>query len=245
MKTTFRLSGWILAATALCSATAQQPPAPAPAPATPAAATLSQEALLQAINAINGVGDGQAADPNGGKKAAAPTSGNTGQLEGPTVITAVDSQYNQSEHLALFEKEVVVNNATFNLVCDKLTAYLKHGNTPAAPVGPEPKGAAGKANVPDNSGLERAIAEGAVEITQDKVDDNGNITHSVGRAKKTIYEAATGKFTLIGNPELQQGDNVCVATDERTTIVLKRDGHMEAFGPHKMLLKEAQDEKPK
>ncbi len=175
-----------------------------------------------------------------------------GQIDGPTVIHAEDSEYMEQQHEAVFQNSVVVNNASFNLVCDKLTALMHHDDaakpaaskTASTPV-PTPSGGPQKGAVPagPNTGaLEKAIAEGAVEVTQDKVDDNGNIQHSIGHGKKMIYEVPTGKVTLYGKPDLQQGDQLCVALAESTVMVLHRNGHMEVFGPHEMVITERKQE---
>ena len=75
-------------------------------------------------------------------------------------------------------------------------------------------------------------------MTQDKIDDSGNTKHSVGHGKKMIYEVACGKVTLYGKPDLQQGDELCVALAENTVMVLDRNGHMEVTGPHEMVISE-------
>ena len=84
-------------------------------------------------------------------------------------------------------------------------------------------------------GLERAVAEmnpgGRVEITQDKVDEKGNVTHSVGHGTKADYNAATGDIVLTGRPDVQKGTDLVKATDDSTVITLNRDGHMTTKGP--------------
>jgi lipopolysaccharide export system protein LptA len=162
----------------------------------------------------------------------------------------MDTDFQQKQHVAIFTTNVVVNNETFNLVCDKLTAYLHHGESakpdgsgsapsPATPPPAAPASGRNKMPLPQQSGaLDRAVAEGACQITQDKVDDSGNITHSVGHGKIITYDAASGIVKLFGKPDVQQGDNLCVATDDSTYMVMDRSGHMEAFGPHRTLIKE-------
>jgi lipopolysaccharide export system protein LptA len=89
-----------------------------------------------------------------------------------------------------------------------------------------------------SGGLERAIAEGSVVITQDKVDAEGNVTHSVGHARKAVYEADTGDITLTGRPDVSQGINTLEATEDWTIITLNRDGRMHANGPHKSTIRD-------
>ena len=200
--------------------------------------------IYKDIESIDPLDGSLKANPNGAKKSAGGKApGSQDQPDGPTVIHATDSEYMEQIHQAVFEHFVVVNNASFNVVCDKLTAFLHHEDAAKAPVKrdaatPAPatpaSAQAGAKNAaasgPNTSALDKAIAEGSVEVTQDKVDDSGSTKHSVGHGKKMIYEVATGKVTLYGKPDLQQGDELCVALAESTVMVLHRDGQMEVFG---------------
>ena len=79
------------------------------------------------IESIDPLDGSLKANPNGGRQKAGPkTAGPQDQPDGPTVIHATDSEYMEQIHQAIFEHSVVVNNASFNVVCDKLTAFLHH-----------------------------------------------------------------------------------------------------------------------
>ncbi len=169
------------------------------------------------------------------------------KAKGPTEITALEATFDQKANLAVFIGEVVVKDPEFNVVCDKLTAHLKHDDKPKAapgvkPATPGPKPAT---PAPDDAaapkkkggGLERAIAETTsdrrVIITQDKTEADGTITHSIGKSDKANYDAVTGDIVLTGTPDVIQGVNRVQATHPSTVITLNRDGHMKAVGPHK------------
>jgi lipopolysaccharide export system protein LptA len=177
-----------------------------------------------------------------------------------TEITAKEATFDQRNHQAVFLQEVVVINPEFRLTSDKLTAYLRRetpnpnaaaaGTSTAKPATPKPatpsaarpgasegSGKASKGGAYKTGGLEKAIAEGNVVITQDKTDAQGNVTRNLGHARRAVYESATGDITLTGRPDVAQGMNVCVATDESTVITLNRDGHMKVSGPHKTIIK--------
>jgi lipopolysaccharide export system protein LptA len=115
---------------------------------------------------------------------------------------------------------------------------------PAASAKSAKKGGASTAAAGDapekgkSGGLERAIAEGNVVITQDKTDEDGNVTHSVGHGRKAVYEAATGDITLTGHPDVAQGINSLEATEDSTIIILNREGRMKAIGPHKSIIRD-------
>jgi lipopolysaccharide export system protein LptA len=168
--------------------------------------------------------------------------------EGPTEITAQEASFDQKGQQAVFAGQVVVKNPEFNITCDKLTAFLRNGGTkekanglstgavkPAAnqsatPVKPAKGEGAG--------GLEKVIADGSVIITQEKIDTEGNVNRSVGRARRAVYDSSTGDVILTGRPELQQGINACVATDDNTIITLNREGRMKVSGPSKTVIRD-------
>jgi beta-lactamase regulating signal transducer with metallopeptidase domain len=77
-----------------------------------------------------------------------------------------------------------------------------------------------------------AIAEGNAEVSLDNVDQTGHVTHSVGHAKKMIYEASTGKITLLGKPDIQNEKFFVRSLDKITVIISDRDGNMMLHGPH-------------
>lgn len=164
---------------------------------------------------------------------------------GPTEITAQEASFDQKANQAVFAGDVIVKNPEFNITCDKLTAFLRNEKTAAAtpagavkpaaapaPAKPAPKG-------PSTGGLEKVIAEGSVVITQEKLDSEGNVSRSVGRGRRATYEASTGDVILTGRPELQQGINACVATDDSTVITLNREGRMKVTGPSKTVIRDA------
>lgn len=96
------------------------------------------------------------------------------------------------------------------------------------------------APVKKKSGLDKAIAvttsDRRVIITQDKVETDGSITHSIGISDRAEYFADTGDVFLYGNPDVTQGTNRCIATSPQTWMKLMRDGRMEAHGPHKTII---------
>ena len=162
--------------------------------------------------------------------------------KGPTEIDALEATFDQKANEAVFIGDVVVTDPEFNVKCDKLTAHLKTaektvaatGPKPATPAPAEPKKKGG------SSGLRKAVAEASaghrVIITQDKPDAEGKAQHSVGEADRATYDAVTGDITLTGNPKIQQGINLVLATEDGTVMILNRDGHMRAKGPHKTII---------
>lgn len=159
--------------------------------------------------------------------------------KGATEIKADAVDFDQKTQQAVFTGRVVVKDPEFDLTCDKLTAFLKNDKTAAssaAPAAPAPQGA----NVPKkkSGGLDRAVAEGNVVISQDKLDTDGKITKSIGRAARADYSATTGEMVLSGKPEVEQGINTCIATDPSTKMYMKRDGKMRVDGPSTMIIRD-------
>ena len=160
--------------------------------------------------------------------------------KGPTEIAALEATFDQKANEAIFIGEVVVIDPEFNVKCDKLTAHLKTAEKTAAggpklgtPAPAEPKRKSA-------SGLRRAVAEASaghrVIITQDKPDAEGKAQRSVGEADKATYDAVTGDIVLTGRPQIQQGINLVISTEEGTVMTLNRDGHMNAKGGTKTII---------
>jgi lipopolysaccharide export system protein LptA len=119
-----------------------------------------------------------------------------------------------------------------------------HATTVKASPTPKPGAAPAKPGDPDaapaqTGGLDKAVAEGNVLITQDKVEADGTLSHNIGHAKKAFYDANTGDISLYGKPDASRGVNTVVALVEETVIVLNRDGRMKVFGPHKTTIKDS------
>jgi len=241
--------------------------APAAAPATPAAKVMNESDLLKTIDNL-GSGDPVRKNPSGIEPPAAATpkpkkddkaAKSDRSKNGETEITADEGSFDQHTHQAIFINNVFVKNPDFTVKCDKLTAFMKHddtkpgpggaagtkGATPASkPATPAPV-AAGATPRPtskgggNSGGLERAIAEGNVEIVQDKIEADGSVTHNLAHAKRAEYDAATGDVLLLGKPDVQTGINTCVALEESTTITLNRAGQMKTNGKTKTVIKDA------
>jgi lipopolysaccharide export system protein LptA len=169
---------------------------------------------------------------------------------GRTEITADEAAFDPDSHIATFRENVVLKDPTFNVVCDKLVAYLRHDQPSKsgaktdhiasnASSAPAPKGRVNPADDPHRT-LDKAIAEmhpgGRVEITQDKVETDGTVTHSIGHGEKAVYNAITGTTVLTGMPDATKGTDSVVATDEKTIITMTRDGGMSTIGPHKVII---------
>ena len=130
-----------------------------------------------------------------------------------TEITAQkDALFNEKENKAIFTGDVRVKDPAFLLSCDTLTVYL----------------------LKDRSGIERAEARGNVVIVQQP--ENPSEKGAIGRARQAVYVPSRGEVTLIGWPEVQQGINRHVATDQSTRMIMNRDGRATTEGASKTVI---------
>lgn len=135
-----------------------------------------------------------------------------------TEITAQkEATFDDAGNRAIFTGDVRVNDPQFTLTADKLTVILTK----------------------DRSGIAKAEAEGNVVIVQQTAGDAE--TGAIGRARRAIYEPASGDVTLIGWPEIQQGINRHVATEAGTRMVLNRDGRAKTFGASRTVITDTSD----
>lgn len=180
-------------------------------------------------------------DPASGFEAKAPPTANrreekpnrTHERDGkiPTEITASkETTFDEKTRKAVFVGDVSVKDAQFHLTCEKLTAYLRRDSS---------RRGAGGSGPDTGGGLERAVAEGGVVIVQEKVDDKGEVTRYVGKARKAEYDASTGNVTLSGWPQIQQGINTQVATEEGTVMILNQKGALQTRGASKTVISDS------
>ena len=148
-----------------------------------------------------------------------------------TTISSKKGAYLDSKaYMATFNGSVSVVDARFSLTCDKLTAFFVRPSVESAG---EVKGESGR------SGLDKAEAEGDVIIIQDKVGEKGEVERSLARAQKAVYDSQTGNITLSGWPQVEQKQNVTMAAEESTVIILNRKGKLEVLGHSKSILRNA------
>jgi len=188
-------------------------------------ATARSQELRGALSGNSGsLGKGSSGSSPGGA-----ATGSSAQTV--TTISSKKGAYLDSKaYMATFTGSVSVVDARFSLTCDKLTAFFVRPSVESAG---EVKGESGR------SGLDKAEAEGDVIIIQDKVGEKGDVERSLARAQKAVYDSQTGNITLSGWPQVEQKQNVTMAAEESTVIVLNRKGKLEVLGHSKSILRNA------
>lgn len=169
-----------------------------------------------------------------GNRSSVSSPGGPGASSAGQTVTTISSKkgayLDSKAYMATFNGSVSVVDPRFSLTCDKLTAFFVRPSVESAG---EVKGESGR------SGLDKAEAEGDVIIIQDKVGEKGEVERSLARAQKAVYDSQTGNITLSGWPQVEQKQNVTMAAEESTVIVLNRKGKLEVLGHSKSILRNA------
>ncbi len=130
-----------------------------------------------------------------------------------TEITAQkEATFIEKENRAIFVGDVRVKDPAFLLSADRLTVYLNASR----------------------SGIDRAVADGNVIIVQQTADASEK--GAIGRARTAEYVPSTGRVTLSGWPEIQQGINRHLASAEGTRMILNSDGRATTEGPSRTVI---------
>ncbi len=153
-------------------------------------------------------------------KGAAPSSlavsGNGDRQKNSRTIIDCDNgaTFENASNTAEFIGHVVVHDPQFNLTCDRFHVFM----------------------APSRKGLSKVIATGSVVITQEKPNEHGDIVKSIGKCGKATYDATTGDMTLEDWPQIQQGINNQVATQQSTIMILNSKGHSRTIGASRTMI---------
>ncbi|MGH8048080.1 MAG: LptA/OstA family protein [Chthoniobacterales bacterium] len=128
-----------------------------------------------------------------------------------------EATFDNASGVATFVTGVFVKDPQFNLYCDKLTVFLNK----------------------DRKGIEHAEAVGKVVIVQENTDEKGATSKSIGRAGKAVFRPATGEATLTDWPQLQQGINNHLSTEQTTIMILNRNGRLDTKGGSRTVIVDA------
>ncbi len=161
---------------------------------------------------------GPLAQPGGPVQAGGPLA-LAGNVDRPknarTVIESDDgATFENTSNSADFTGHVSVKDSQFDLNCDKLHVVMR----------------------PDRKGLEKVVATGNVVIVQEKRNDRGDLVKSVGKCGKATYDASTGDVTMEEWPQIQQGINNQVATQQNTVMILNAKGKSRTIGGQRTMI---------
>ena len=160
-----------------------------------------------------------------------------------TVITTGPDGYglfDGNKKMAIFTDKtdaVILDSEDIYLTCEELEVHFKDdatmdGNEEAPAVEGEeaapPAAAKGGATDDANSSIDVVYARGPRVFLQKKNTD-GKI--QIAQCRKATYEGETGDLILEIWPQIQENDNLVIATAEHTVIVIKRNGELRFRGP--------------
>ena len=132
-----------------------------------------------------------------------------------TVIESDDgATFENTSNSADFTGHVSVKDSQFDLTCDKLHVVMRA----------------------DRKGLEKVVATGNVVIVQEKRNDRGDLVKSIGKCGKATYDASTGDVTIEEWPQIQQGINNQVATQQNTVMILNAKGKSRTIGGQRTMI---------
>ena len=180
--------------------------------------------------------------------------GGDGSAKGPTEITARDEvQFDGTARTAIFVGNVKVIDPQFTMTTDKLTVWMnksedgggireahadgnvivvhanaqKNNNQAEAGASPQTTPVANSGVFPQASPSASASPGASPQVVLD-----------TGRAQKAIYNAKQDAVTLFGWPQVTQGVNTHISTEEGTRMILYRDGRLQTFGPSRTVIED-------
>src|SRR5215469_821437 len=188
--------------------------------------------------------------------------GDSDSSKGPTEITAKEEvDFDANAHTAIFVGNVKVIDPQFTMTTDKLTVWMNKqedgggikdaqadGNViivhvnqkdkaPTADAGASPR----TTPVANTAVTPSGTTFGNASVFGPSPSPSPGATPPVldtGRAQKALYNAKQDAVTLIGWPQVTQGMNTHIATEEGTRMVLYRDGRLQTFGPSRTVIED-------
>ena len=140
-----------------------------------------------------------------------------------TEIYADEVFFDSAKNIGKFSGHVKVNDPRFAIQSDKLTAYISK----------------------ENQGLEKAVADGHVGVVRDRPDPKGGPPQrSIGLSDNAVYTTNDGIVQLTGNPRVQQGMNMHIATSPDTVMILNQEGQLTTHGPSRTEIREEPSPSP-
>ena len=140
-----------------------------------------------------------------------------------TEIFADDAFFDSAKNVGKFTGHVKVNDPRFAMQSEKLTAYIAK----------------------EDKGLEKAVADGHVAVVRDRPDPNGGPPQqSIGLSDNAVYTTSDGIIQLTGNPRVQQGINMHIATSPDTVMILNQDGQLTTHGPSRTEIRQQPSPSP-
>jgi len=176
------------------------------------------------------------------------------QNKGPTEITSQETQFDGQSRTGVFIGTVKVIDPDFTMTTDKLTVHMakqeEGGGLSSAEAdgnviivhANEAKNAKGGADAGGSPAATPSPTPATSSVFADPPGPSPSPTPppvlSTGRAQKAIYDAKDESVTLIGWPQITQGINTHISTEEGTRMILYRDGRLKTFGGSRTIIQD-------
>jgi lipopolysaccharide export system protein LptA len=176
------------------------------------------------------------------------------QNKGPTEITSQETQFDGQSRTGVFIGSVKVIDPDFTMTTDKLTVHMakqeEGGGLSSAEAdgnviivhANEAKNAKGGSDAGGPPAAVPSPTPATGSVLADPPGPSPSPTPppvlSTGRAQKAIYDAKDESVTLIGWPQITQGVNTHISTEEGTRMILYRDGRLKTFGGSRTIIQD-------
>jgi lipopolysaccharide export system protein LptA len=176
------------------------------------------------------------------------------QNKGPTEITSQETQFDGQSRTGVFIGTVKVIDPDFTMTTDKLTVHMAKQEDGGGLSSAEADGnviivhandAKNAKGGPDAGGSPAATPSPTPATSSVFADPPGPTPSptpppvlSTGRAQKAIYDAKDESVTLIGWPQITQGVNTHISTEEGTRMILYRDGRLKTYGGSRTIIQD-------
>ena len=150
------------------------------------------------------------------------------------------AEFDSTSGVAIFTEDVIIEHPGFYMESDELEVHMEKGeekpaeaaaDAPAAPVEAEPAGAEAKEDT--GGGIKVAIARGR-RVMLKKLSEDGKL--QIGYCRKAIFDGATGNLEMHGNPQIQKGNQILMAKNPDTVIIIEKDGKLKTNGKQLTIL---------
>jgi lipopolysaccharide export system protein LptA len=179
------------------------------------------------------------------------------QNKGPTEITSQETQFDGQSRTGVFIGTVKVIDPDFTMTTDKLTVHMakqeEGGGLSSAEAdgnviivhANEAKNAKGGSEAGGSPAATPSPTPATSSVFADPPGPTPSPTPppvlSTGRAQKAIYDAKDESVTLIGWPQITQGVNTHISTEEGTRMILYRDGRLKTYGGSRTIIQDKSD----
>jgi lipopolysaccharide export system protein LptA len=176
------------------------------------------------------------------------------QNKGPTEITSQETQFDGQSRTGVFIGSVKVIDPDFTMTTDKLTVHMAKQEEGGGLSSAEADGnviivhanEAKNAKSGSDAGGSPAATPSPTPATSSVFADPPGPSPSptpppvlsTGRAQKAIYDAKDESVTLIGWPQITQGVNTHISTEEGTRMILYRDGRLKTYGGSRTIIQD-------